>query len=105
MISNDERFWYIVFTIWCLKHGLDYKTEDFEKIKTISDEEYNECHIKATFAILKTWQCGGCWKKFNKSNARFAEDVTSGLWTMTCPHCKVHYSIDPANETATAEEG
>jgi len=104
-ITNNERFWFIVFTLWCMKHDKDHKTEDFNQIKSIPDEEYNALHVQAVYVCLKAFTCGTCWEKFDRDTAGFKQNTKKPhMWTMKCPHCGMNYKINMATSIAEAWE-
>jgi len=93
-ISNQQRFWFIIFALWCKKHGKDHKTEDFNQIKDsdiISSEEYEELRQKAIFEVLKSGLCPECWTKHGQKLAAMPKQPDS--WWLKCP-CGIKYVVD-----------
>lgn len=103
-ISNNERFLFTMFVIWCQRTGRDHTTADFNLIKGIPDKELDGLALAAGYAIVKSWQCPRCLEKFTKETADFKQIKNTEHWTMVCPSCRAKISIDVAKNHADWEE-
>jgi hypothetical protein len=103
-ITHNERFWFIMFTIWCQRTGRDHTTSDFNLIKQIPDKELDGLALSAGYAIVKSWQCPRCLEKFTKETANFKQIKKTDKWTMVCPSCTAKISIDVGKNQADWEE-
>ncbi len=61
-IDNNQRFWFIIWVLYCKKHRMNHETEDWNQIKDISEEEYTELEKHAMFEILNSGKCPVCWE-------------------------------------------
>ncbi|MCP4994053.1 MAG: hypothetical protein GY934_09775 [Gammaproteobacteria bacterium] len=103
-ITNQERFWYIIFTLWCQRHGKDHTTEDFNQIKDdkiIGEVEYESLRGAALFQILKAGRCPTCWEMHGQKLR--AIKGKPGHWSLVC-HCKVGYDVNADNKTGEVNE-
>ena len=108
-IGNNRRTWYTIFILWCLKYGKDYKTEDFDQVKTIPEDEYQELQTRAMFHILNSGRCASCWETIHAAPQICSGDDCGGdpegEVTVVCPHCKFLYTVSPMERTAEWVDG
>ena len=91
---DGQRTWYVVFMMWCIKYGKDYRTEDFDQVKAIPDAEYQELQKKAIFHILNSGRCASCWEPIDTAPQLCQSDRSEDL-ALVCPHCKFMYVVTP----------
>lgn len=92
MISNDDRFTFIMFVIWCKIHNKDYTDQKKIILTSLAQEDYEKLHDYTSFAILNTLKCPTCWEPW---------DISIRL---DCPHCGVTAVVDKKARTARIEE-
>lgn len=98
-ITNHERTWFCVFILWCRKYGKDHETEDFNQIKTIPEEEYQELQSQALFYILASGKCPSCWGNFD-SAPKMCKSASVVPIQIMCPHCQFPYKVTPLKKIA-----
>ena len=82
-VNNTVRKWFIVFTLWCKERGLDVKNEDFNDIKKIPEDKYQELLGQANYICIKNKQCPECFKKIGV--------VTDNK--VKCEHCLALHEV------------
>lgn len=99
-VSNNDRFLFIVFYLWCQRHSKDHTKEDFSQVLHIPPEERDGLDIMANYQIIKGGLCPICWGKHNTK----VKPLRGGKLLLTCGYCKTQFHIDPTFQSAELVE-
>jgi len=80
--------------MWCKKYDKDYETEDFNQIKEVPDEEYQELQRQALHAILCNGKCPSCWEDFSGA-PRMCKSKSVVPIKIVCPRCQFPFKVTP----------
>lgn len=104
-ITNQDRFWFIIFALWCLKYGKIAKQEDFNQLKFIPEEEFEDLRQQAIFQILKTGWCPCGWADCGKGCIeKLKAEEAPHEWSTSCKTCKTKFTINGATSKADVVE-